>query len=153
MRKKILLSFLVILILIQFIRPAENRSGSLSSNDITRRYPIPDTVLHILQRSCYDCHSNNTFYPWYNRIQPVAWYLQYHVDQGKWDLNFSEFGSYPAKKQAKKLKEITEQIKEDGMPLDSYLWIHGNARLTEGEKKQLMGWADSLKATIPAVMQ
>lgn len=150
MTKKILLSLLVILILIQFIRPAENHSSTLSADDITRHYAVPEPVLQILERSCYDCHSNNTVYPWYNRIQPMAWYLQYHVNKGKWDLNFSEFGSYPAKKQAKKLKEISEQIKDEGMPLDSYLWIHGDARLNEEEKKLMIGWADSLQAKIPA---
>ncbi len=68
---------------------------------------------NILKRSCYDCHSNNTVYPWYDRIQPVAWWLQYHVNHGKHSLNFSEFGSYSVARQAKKLKNIGKQIKED----------------------------------------
>jgi hypothetical protein len=83
MIKKILLVLLAALIIIQFIRPKENHSDKLSANDITRHYTVPDTVLSILQRSCYDCHSNNTSYPWYNRIQPVAWWLNSHVKDGK----------------------------------------------------------------------
>jgi hypothetical protein len=148
MLKKILLLLLVILVIIQFIRPAGNHSRELSAADITRHYPVPDTVLNILKRSCYDCHSNNTIYPWYNRIQPVAWWLDNHIRDGKHDLNFSEFGSYTAKKQAHKLKNLSGEIREDGMPLDSYLWIHRNAVLSPEEKALVTHWADSLQADI-----
>jgi hypothetical protein len=148
MIKKILLFLLVILIVIQFIRPEENHSMGLSATDITWHYTVPDSVLTILKRSCYDCHSNNTVYPWYNHIQPVAWWLANHIKGGKWGLNFSEFGSYTAKKQAHKLKNISEEIKVDGMPLDSYLWIHKNAILRPEEKALVTRWADSLQAAI-----
>ena len=146
--KKILLFLLFVLVVIQFIRPSENHSSSLSKNDITLHYPVPDTVLAILKTSCYDCHSNNTHYPWYNRVQPVAWWLNSHVREGKRELNFSEFASYPLAKQAKKLKNTVKQVKGGGMPLDSYLWIHKDAKLEQGQKDTLIQWANSLQQTI-----
>jgi len=148
MIKRILLILLVLLVIIQFIRPAENHSDKLSANDITLQYPVPDTVLSILKRSCYDCHSNNTSYPWYNRVQPVAWWLNSHVTEGKRELNFSEFASYPLKKQARKLKNTVKEIKEGDMPLNSYLWIHIDAALDQGQKNILVYWADSLQRII-----
>ena len=146
--KKILLFLLFVLVVIQFIRPSENHSSSLSKNDITLHYPVPDTVLAILKTSCYDCHSNNTHYPWYNRVQPMAWWLNSHVREGKRELNFSEFASYPLAKQAKKLKNTVKQVKGGGMPLDSYLWIHKDAKLEQGQKDTLIQWANSLQQTI-----
>ena len=146
--KKILLFLLFVLVVIQFIRPSENHSSSLSKNDITLHYPVPDTVLAILKTSCYDCHSNNTRYPWYNRVQPVAWWLNSHVREGKRELNFSEFASYPLVKQAKKLKNTVKQVKGGGMPLDSYLWIHKDAKLTAEEKETLLSWAKDLRNKI-----
>jgi len=146
--KKIFIFLLIALVVIQFIRPKENHSDQLSKNDITLHYHVPDTVLSILKTSCYDCHSNNTRYPWYNRVQPVAWWLNRHVREGKRELNFSEFASYPLTKQAKKLKNTVKQVKGGGMPLDSYLWIHKDAKLEQGQKDTLIQWANSLQQTI-----
>ena len=148
MIKKIFLFLLIVFIAIQFVHPAKNLSDKLSKNDITLHYPVPDTVLSILKTSCYDCHSNNTRYPWYNNIQPVAWWLNNHVKEGKRELNFSEFASYPLAKQAKKLKNTVKQVKGGGMPLDSYLWIHKDAKLEQGQKDTLIQWANSLQQTI-----
>ena len=147
--KRTFFFLLLLFVLIQFIRPKKNQSSVESRNDITRHYKVPDSVLRLLKRSCYDCHSNNTVYPWYDRIQPVAWWLQYHVDHGKHSLNFSEFAAYTPARQAKKLKAIGKQIKEDGMPLGSYLWIHKDAALSQDEKNLVIAWADSLAAKIP----
>jgi hypothetical protein len=148
MLKKILAVFLVVLIIIQFIRPARNSSNTVSSNDISLHFPVPEDVQRILKRSCYDCHSDNTIYPWYTNIQPVGWWLQYHVNQGKRQLNFSEFSTYPVKKQYDKFKATVDEIKKGGMPLDSYLWIHKYAILTAPEKVSVMKWADSLQAEL-----
>jgi len=146
--KKIFLFLFVVLVIIQFIRPSENHSDKLSKNDITLHYTVPDTVLAILKTSCYDCHSNNTRYPWYNKIQPVAWWLSSHVKDGKRELNFSEFASYPLTKQAKKIKNTVREVKGGEMPLDSYLWIHKDAKLEQGQKDTLIQWANSLQQTI-----
>jgi len=144
MIKKILLVLAGVLIVIQFIRPAENHNTNITAQDITRMFPVSDSVHTILEKACNDCHTNSTRYPWYNRIQPVAWWLAYHVNGGKKHLNFSEFGSYPKAKQVKRLKGIAKEVTEGGMPLDSYLWIHKDAVLTEDEKQVLINWANGL---------
>jgi hypothetical protein len=145
---------LLAFIIIQFIRPAKNKSEGISSNDISKIYPVPENVQAILKTSCYDCHSNNTVYPWYAKIQPVAWWLNDHIVEGKRELNFSEFASYRIGKQFRKLDEINGQVKHDEMPLETYLWIHKNAKLDNDQKLILANWVsavrDSIKANYPA---
>jgi len=148
MIRKIFLALLLIFVAIQFIRPEKNISAQISANDITAHYTVPEDVLKALKISCYDCHSNNTIYPWYYNIQPVAWWMADHVKVGKEEINFSEFGSYAPKKQRHKLGEVIHQVKENEMPLDSYLWIHKNAALSDAQKNSIISWADSLKKSI-----
>jgi Haem-binding domain len=143
--KKLLIGLVVVFIIIQFIRPAENHSSAVSTNDIAVLFPMSDSVRSILAKACYDCHSDNTRYPWYNRVQPVTWWLNNHVTDGKRHLNLSEFGSYPADRQEKKMKGIVKEIQSGDMPLDSYLWIHKDAVLTETEKQTLIHWAQSIE--------
>ena len=150
MLKKILLLLVVVLIGIQFIRPKKNISTLVSANDISTHYTVPPDVLNILKRSCYDCHSNNTVYPWYNNIQPVAWWLADHVKVGKEELNFSEFDTYPPKRQLHKLHAFVGQVNDDRMPLDSYLWIHKDAGLNKTQKDTVLQWADGLLKLIAA---
>lgn len=148
MRKKILFTLLAILVIIQFIRPARNISDTVSPNDITKAYNVPADVQQVLKVSCNDCHSNNTEYPWYTNIQPVGWWLQAHVDGGKHHLDFSSFASYPAKRQHHKLEEVIEQVKDNHMPLNSYLWVHKDAKLSDAQKILLINWAEQLRAQI-----
>ena len=146
----LLLAFIVI----QFFRPAKNKAEAVSNNDISKLYPVPEDVQTVLKTSCYDCHSNNTVYPWYAKVQPVAWWLNSHIEDGKKDLNFSEFASYRIRRQYKKLEEINDLVKKNEMPLDSYLWIHKDAELNEQQKLTLANWVnavrDTIKATYPA---
>jgi len=151
MKKKVLLVILVIFIGIQFFKPVRNLSDTISNNDITKHYFIPEQITGILQRSCNDCHSNNTIYPWYANVQPVAWWLQNHINEGKHSLNFSEFGSYTPRKQDKKMEEFIEMINNDEMPLNSYLWIHHDAKLSADDKKAMVDWAKQLRAEIAVV--
>jgi len=139
--KKILLGVLILLIVIQFIRPARNINGQVLPTDISKLYSIPQNVQTSLKTACYDCHSNNTRYPWYVNIQPVGWYLAWHVSEGKEELNFSDFGSYSQRKQKGKFKSIAKTVQEDEMPLSSYTLIHKDAKLTNEEKAQLIDWA------------
>lgn len=151
--KRIFQILLLAFIVIQFIRPEKNKAGGISKNDISTLYPVPANVQAVLKTSCYDCHSNNTFYPWYARIQPVAWWLNDHVVEGKEHMNFSEFASYSLRKQYHKLEETEEMVKKGEMPLDSYLWIHKNAKLNEDQKATIYNWVnatmDSMKARYP----
>jgi len=153
MRKKfkiILSCLLLIFILIQFIRPQKNLSSSISVNDISTKYPVPDTVQSILKVACYDCHSNNTRYPWYAKIQPVGWWLSNHINDGKRGLNFSEFASYRIKKQLHRLDDINDLVKKNEMPISSYTLIHTDAKLSEGQKLILSNWTENLKSLIKA---
>lgn len=152
MLKKILIGLLIVLVVIQFIRPAKNQSTAVNAKDITHSFTVPDSVHQILVKACMDCHSDNTRYPWYNNIQPVAWWLNDHVNEGKHELNFDHFGEYTPKRQAKKLAKIAKSVTEGWMPLDSYLWIHKEARLTDGEKKLLADWANNLSGQIAATL-
>jgi Haem-binding domain len=148
MVKKIAIGLLVALVIIQFFRPARNISSEKSPNDITNKYAVPASVQEIMKASCNDCHSNNTVYPWYANIQPVAWWLADHVNEGKRELNFSEFSTYSPKKAHHKLEEVIEMVKEGEMPLQSYTIIHQNAKLSEPQKLELANWADGLMKEI-----
>ena len=152
MLKKILLVFLCLVVLIQFIRPAKNLSAD-QSKDVTTLYTMPDDVKAIFDRACNDCHSNKTVYPWYAELQPVGWWLSNHVNDGKRHFNLNNFTTWPAARQKKKLEECMEQIRNDEMPLDSYTWIHKNAILSEPDKQKVYTWCqsviDSLKAKYP----
>lgn len=150
MKKRAVLILFVLLVLIQFIRPARNLSAATSPNDITQIYRVPEPVKVLLSKACNDCHSNNTHYPWYTNVQPVGLWLQHHVNEGKHELNFSEFGAYPAKRQYHKLEEVVKQVKHDEMPLSSYLWVHSDAKLSDADKQLLINWANELRKVIAA---
>lgn len=146
--KKILIVLLIVFVFIQFIRPAKNKSDVISDNDISTKYPVPDSVQQILKVACNDCHTNNTRYPWYAEIQPVAWWLNNHIKDGKRGLNFSEFTTYRIKKQFHRLDDINEMVKKNEMPIGSYTIIHKDAILTNGQKLILANWTEALKDTI-----
>jgi hypothetical protein len=111
---------------------------------------VPADVHSILKTSCNDCHSNNTVYPWYAEVQPVTWWLNGHIVDGKKHLNLSEFATYSLRKQYHKLEEIDEMVKKGEMPLDSYLWIHKNADLSDGQKLTIANWVTSVMDTMKA---
>jgi hypothetical protein len=143
MVKKILLGLLAVFIIIQFIKPGRNKSTD-NSKDITTVVSIPPEIQNILKTACYDCHSNNTNYIWYDEIQPVRWWVENHIHEGKQHLNFSEFATYTRKKQAHKIDEVAETIENDEMPLESYTIMHRNAKLTPAQKEILVNWATAL---------
>src|SRR5580693_401521 len=100
MVKKILFVLIGVILVIQFVRPAKNESGD-TGKDITTLYPMPDNVQAILERSCADCHSNKTVYPWYAEVQPVGWWLSKHVTDGKRHFNLNTFAAVSAARQKK----------------------------------------------------
>lgn len=150
MRRKILLIIIVILIGIQFIRPAKNQSADALTSDISHVYSVPQNVSVILKKACNDCHTNNTVYPWYAEVQPVAWWLNHHIEEGKNELNFNEFAAYAIPRQYHKLEEVIEQVKEGEMPIWSYTLIHTDAKLTDVEKQTLIHWAEGIRNTMKA---
>src|SRR5208283_4583502 len=139
---KILRIAIVVLIIavgiMQLVPPEKNTSDKSSGNEITARNTVPEEVQTVLRRSCYDCHSNNTVYPWYENIQPVGWWLDNHIQEGKRHLNFDEFASYPLRRQYNRFRDISDQIEQNEMPLTSYLLIHRYAVLSADEKAEII---------------
>lgn len=148
--KIIVIIIIISLIVIQFIRPAKNEGEEIATHQITAIQDVPPDVQQILKVSCYDCHSNKTRYPWYDQVQPVAWFLHDHVVEGKKELNFSEFATYPTYRRYKKFKEIQKEIQEDEMPLFSYTIPHRDARLSPEQKSIVINWAASAQREMEA---
>lgn len=161
--RRTLIFLLGALIIIQFIRPKENISNGIGVNDITTKYSVPDDVQHMLQVACYDCHSNNTRYPWYWQIQPITWFMDGHIADAKRALNFSAFASYNIGKQYKSFDKINKEVKSGDMPLTSYTLIHRDAIFNDAQKLAIANWTaasrkeieghyppDSLKTNKPA---
>ena len=144
--KKIALALLVTFVLMQFYRPKKNTvQGNHTSIFLEETNP-PKNVKTILQQTCYDCHSNNTEYPWYNNVAPVSYWLANHIKHGKGHLNFSEWKGYTVKKKDHKLEEVIEMLQEDEMPLKEYTWTHEEARLTQEERDAVIAWAKRIRA-------
>lgn len=150
MKKKILIGLGVVLVLAQFLPRNKNISTVVGEQDISKVATIPADVEDILKKACYDCHSNNTVYPWYAVIQPTRIWMDHHVKEGKQHLNFSEFASYTEKKAKHKLDEIIESQEEGWMPLTSYTLIHRNAKLTDKEQSTIIEWAKQVKEAYPS---
>lgn len=144
MLKKILLGFAALFVAIQFIRPEKNISATPpGKEDFIVRLAPPPEVKQMLVAACYDCHSDNTRYPWYAELQPTAWWLKQHIDDGKREFTFSSFGDYSAKKQATKIEALIDVIKARTMPLPSYTWVHRDAIFTDAQIKTLTTWLEA----------
>ncbi|MDG3582527.1 heme-binding domain-containing protein [Galbibacter pacificus] len=130
---------------IQFFPTERNQSEAEYASDFMEVNTVPPMVQNKIKVSCYDCHSNNTKYPWYNKVQPVAWFLEDHIEEGKNELNFNEWGDYSDRRKNSKLRSIISQIEDDEMPLDSYTFIHRDAKFSESEKKEILKYMTQLK--------
>ena len=127
-----------IVLVIQVIPVERNVSTVPPGQSFEKTEKVPANVAAILKVSCYDCHSNNTRYPWYSELQPGAWFMAQHIKKGRDELNFDEFNNYSKRRKKAKIKSIISQIEKDEMPLRSYRMMHGNARLSADEKKELL---------------
>jgi Haem-binding domain len=146
--KKIVILLIIILIGIQFIPTKLNQSNTIPQSDFMTVYNVPEHIEAKIKASCYDCHSNNTNYPWYSKIQPGAWFMEKHINEGKEELNFSTFGDYSGRRKKSKLKSIISQIKDDEMPILSYTLVHRDAKLTEEDKQTLNKWLTNLRDSL-----
>ncbi|NDP22840.1 MAG: heme-binding domain-containing protein [Paludibacter sp.] len=142
--KRIGLVIMVVLVGLQFFPTRTNQSTEVPTTDIILSYRAPENIENILHTSCYNCHSNNTNYPWYSHVQPVGWLLESHINKGKEELNLSEFGSYSVRRQKSKLNSMVNQIEKGEMPLYSYTLIHRDARLSQDQKKTLVNYLNSI---------
>jgi hypothetical protein len=147
MIRKILLVLAGLFLLIQFVRPAKNLTADTARN-IHTLYTVPSDVDKILETSCADCHSNKTIYPWYAEIQPVGWWLNNHIKDGKRHFNLDDFTGRRISYQFKKMDDCIEQLNNGDMPLDTYTMIHHHARLSAADKQTLINWCESVKAEI-----
>ncbi len=146
--KKIALVLLIVFVGIQFIPTSRNQSDTVPSIDFMRVNKVPENIQKKLEVSCYDCHSNNTQYPWYNKIQPVAWLLEDHIKEGKAELNFNEWDDLSNRRKNSKLKSIISQIEDGEMPLSSYTFIHRDATFSDTEKQEIIKWMTQLKDSL-----
>lgn len=138
--RRILLVFLFAFVVLQFFRIDKTNPEVVAENDFIALTSPSEDVENLLRSACYDCHSNETKYPWYSNVAPVSWWLKHHVDEGREHLNFSEWGTYPEKKQNHKLDECAEEVEEGEMPLSSYTWTHSKAKLTAEQIELLENW-------------
>ncbi|OFZ52417.1 MAG: cytochrome C [Bacteroidetes bacterium RIFCSPHIGHO2_02_FULL_44_7] len=138
--KRILLVLLLVFIVMQFFRADRDNPKFEVSNDFIAITDPPKEIESLLRNACYDCHSNETRYPWYSNVAPISWWLQDHVEEGREHLNFSNWGSFVLKKQNHKLHECAEEVEEGEMPLSSYTLTHGDANLSAKQKKDLAEW-------------
>jgi len=145
MLKKVITAFLILFVIAQFFNPQKNEYTSIPESDFILTEKPSQEIASIIKESCYDCHSNNTKYPWYNRITPVNFWLKGHIKGATEELNFSEWKHYSAKKKAHKLEEVIEVLENNEMPLSSYTLMHSEAKLTNDETQVLINWATITK--------
>ncbi|MDQ6786817.1 MAG: heme-binding domain-containing protein [Acidobacteriota bacterium] len=145
--KKIVKTVAIVLfagfILIQFIRPDQTNPPIVQAETLETSTAIPQNVEAILQRSCNDCHTNATVYPWYSNVSPFNWLLANHINDGRNQLNFSLWNTYEDSRKRRKLDQVCEQATSSEMPLPSYLWIHRDAKLSPEDVKILCDWSDA----------
>ena len=142
--KRLVLALLVLFLLAQFMRPERTNPPIDPAKEL--RAPAP--VQQILDRSCKDCHSNRTEWPWYSHVTPVNWYLVDHINEGRQELNFSDFNSYETKKQARKLQELCEEVEDGHMPIPEYTWLHRDAKLSAANQRTLCEWSKSFRVAL-----
>ncbi|AIL44487.1 MULTISPECIES: heme-binding domain-containing protein [Elizabethkingia] len=143
--KKFLIILLVAFIIIQFF-PIDKVNPPVNERmDFLTIKKTPEEVSKVIRNSCYDCHSNETKYPWYSNIAPVSWWMKDHIIDGRKHLNFSTFATYDTERQLRKLDESVEMIEKDKMPLETYLLVHQNARLSDMDKKILIKYLKNVR--------
>lgn len=131
----------IALIIIQFFQPEKNFKPA-TADGIAFQMEMPETVKKYIVNSCFDCHSNQTRYPWYSRIAPVSWIMADHIREGKEHLNFSEWASYSKREQISLLNEICETVTDRSMPLKGYVRLHKDAELFDFEIQEICRWTD-----------
>ena len=148
--RKIGLLVVTFFLVMQVIQPKKNISeGGIGKSDISKVYVIPDELHETLIQKCYDCHSNNTRYPWYFNVQPIGWWLAAHVHDAKGELNFSEFKNYDQTKAEHKLEELEEVIEDRSMPLKAYTMLHKGTKITDQDAIAINEWLKNLQKINP----
>ena len=126
---------------LQLFRPDRANPPVGPAQSVQATATVPPAVDAVLVRSCYDCHSNQTRWPWYSAVAPMAWGVADHVAEGRAHVNFSEWGRYPSRKRIGILEKMCDEVREGRMPIREYLWLHRDARLSEVEWKSVCDWS------------
>lgn len=143
--KKTAVVLLIAFIVAQFFSPEKNEGDVTELNTFLAETNPPENVKVILETTCFDCHSNNTVYPWYNSITPINYWLDHHIEDGKKHLDFSKWNSYSLKKKEHKMDELHEEVEEGEMPLNSYTWTHADANLSKEQIEAIVSWGKSVQ--------
>ncbi len=140
--KILLVAVLVLLIAIQFMPSGMPENIPEDDHALANSGLADENVLTILRTSCFDCHSNQTHFPWYARVAPASLFLAGHIKEGREHMNFSEWENYSKREKIGMLEEISDEVKAGEMPLKSYLVIHRDAILDENKVKILTDWTN-----------
>ncbi|MBL7810866.1 MAG: heme-binding domain-containing protein [Bacteroidetes bacterium] len=143
--RRILIALGAVFALIQLIPVDRSNPPAVPENDFLVQTKAPENIAQIMKTACYDCHSNQTVYPWYSYIAPVSFWLKNHINEGRGELNFSEWNAMSAKEKSHAMKEAAEMVKEGEMPMNSYTWVHKDARLTIQQQEQLAAWFSQVR--------
>jgi hypothetical protein len=135
---RLILVLVGVLVVIQVVVPARTNPPTDPAMTLAAARPDSAAAVAVMNRSCHDCHSNDTTWPWYSRVAPVSWLVAHDVNEGRGELNLSEFGTYPPKKQQHKL-EACQQVRDGEMPMASYVLIHPDAKLRAGDVELICG--------------
>lgn len=149
--KWFVLALVVVFIGLQFVRPVRTNPAVDQTQTIHAHLQMTPQVAAIIDRSCQDCHSNMTRWPWYSNVVPASWFLVDHVNEGRQHLNFSEWGKLDRRRADKRLEEMCEEVSDKLMPLDSYTWIHRSAKLSADDIKTLCDWTETERKRLAAL--
>ena len=148
MIKKIGLGLIVLLAVLQIIPSNKPEVKTNNPDDLLITYAVPEDIGQVLKVSCYDCHSNQTNYPWYSYVAPVSFLVAQDVRKGRKHLNFSEWNSLSKLNKLDKLDDINEAVEGNEMPMGIYTAIHTKAKLTIEQKNRVLSWTDEFGETI-----
>ena len=151
--KRVGIAFIVLFIVIQVFRINKTITPVNEQTDFMAVTQTNPEVATILKNACYDCHSNQPTYPWYTNVAPVSWWIKNHINEGSKHLNFSIWQTYTVKRKDHKLEECVEMIEEGEMPMNSYTWMHPEAKLTDAQKQLLIDWFKAEKAKLNYVAE
>ena len=135
-------------VIAQFYRPAKTNPVIDNTRAAEAYLQIDPKTAAILDRSCMDCHSNKTRWPWYSNVAPVSWFVIDHVDHGRSHLNFSEWGKYEYGEQQSLLSDICKEVKQGRMPLSSYTPLHPGSKLTAEDVTAICDWANGQRGRV-----
>jgi hypothetical protein len=148
MKKWIWGIIIAVIIIVQLIPSGRPEVIENNASDLVLNHHIPDSVTQVLRNACYDCHSNETKYPWYAYVAPVSWLVSRDTRMGREHLNFSDWEKYSKMDKAKQLSEIAEEVEDGTMPMPIYVLMHPEAKLTKAQREMLMEWSDEFAESL-----